>query len=130
MRVNARDPKVIFSLHGDAVAVAEKLTNFNSELHFSLGEGRFNGEHEVCVMVPAVEFDPTLKALLREDGQQCVLYLDNQWNGFISEQKDNYPSFSLGETTYIGEFVEVPVTTAEHNGDYSKFGGRYFICRK
>lgn len=124
MRTNGKTPLVIFSLNNPAL-----LENVAAPI--STGRGCFEGQEEVAYAMELRHFDHNFRHLLAEDGQKCVLLLDNQYNAWLSFGPE-YLGYSggivAGKCLYAGEFKEVDQHVALKSEGWSEFLGRYYVA--
>lgn len=87
-----------------------------------LGDGRYNGQDEVCFLVQQARVGDEFWQLLEDYGQETVLILDNQRNAFLKY---------LGQADFehLGAWAQVDRLTALNSQNYSKFGENYYVVR-
>ncbi|WZB35741.1 hypothetical protein SVOphi44_12 [Psuedomonas phage SVOphi44] len=130
MRTNGKTPAVIFSLPvDDGDAARSILTNYGVDVSgLIVGKGSYKGEEEIALYLPLVAFTDEARACVKAFDQECVLILDNQYNAYLAQQRDNYPSYAFGNPQYIGEFRQLPEAAAKKHKSWSCFGGVYHVA--
>lgn len=128
MRTNGKTPVVIFSLN-DPLKALDAINAFVPDNKIERGTGCFEGKREQAYSMELSLFSDDVKAIIAADGQAAVLYLDNQYNAWLSPADKGYPTW-LDKTMpkYIGEFRETTETQAFKRPGWSRFGGRYFVA--
>lgn len=127
MRVNAHPPVYIFALNRATKSEDLALIHRAGIEHFGHGKGCYKGQTENCYLVSAENFEK-IKPFIRDCKQETVLFLDNQRNGFLLDEADDYRHTAA--SVYLGEYSEVSVTQASRLDAWSSFDGKYYVCRK
>lgn len=132
MNVNGKPPVVIFSINKP-----DGLTHLVNVLGVPFkevqgGTGCYKGQKEQCWAIPQEHFTDEVKAFLKEDGQVCVLHLDNQYNAWLAYAENNYGNWLTDGVMpeYLGVFKETPEVQAIKREGWSRFGGRYYVAGK
>jgi len=131
MRINGKEPRVIFALNLPTELDDVRAIHAAGIEHFVVGEGCYKGKHERSYNV-SINDASKVRALAKAHGQESILFLDNQYNAWLSFSSGEYPSFTAtpGEhLKYIGEFKETSVTQAARADAWSKFHGIYYVAR-
>lgn len=132
MNSNGKAPAVIFSVNRP-----DALTYLVNELGLPFknvtgGTGCFEGQKEQCWAIPQALFTDKVKEFLKEDGQLCVLHLDNQYNAWLAKAENDYGNWLTEGVMpeYLGVFKEVPEVVAVKHAGWSRFGGKYYVAGK
>lgn len=132
MNSNGKAPAVIFSMNRP-----DALTFLVRDLGIKFkdiqgGVGSYEGKQEQCWAIPQHLFTDEVKRALREDGQQCVLHLDNQYNAWLAYAANDYGNWLTDGVmpTYLGTFKETPETQAIKRPGWTRFGGKYYVAGK
>lgn len=99
---------------------------------FTLMTGVYKGQEERSYMIDLEDL-ASLKDALARCNQECVLYRDGQFHGYLLSKSDNYSRDWTAEGVkrqYVGKWREVDVTQLKNVESYTKYNGRYFACRK
>lgn len=99
---------------------------------FTQMTGVFDGQEERSYMIDAEDL-PALRDALARCNQECVLYRDGQFEGYLFSKADNYSKDWAAEGVkrqYAGKWREIEATQAARCVSYTKYNGRYFACRK
>lgn len=132
MRVNDYPALIIFALNTELTE--EKEREFIEDIIGPVVPviGVYKGEQERSYLVGAYNFDKEafnlmLKQSRNGNGQECILYLDNQRQAYLLPQEDDY---SFGPNyTHLGTFRAVPEAVAKKHDAYTiDADGRYFIA--
>lgn len=130
MNSNGKKPVVIFSVNRP-----DGLTYLVNELKVPFkaiegGVGCFEGKKEQCWAIPQEEFTPAVREFLKQDGQRCVLHLDNQYNAWMALAENDYGNWLTDGVMpeYLGVFKQVPETQALKHAGWSRFGGKYYVA--
>jgi len=91
-------------------------------------EGCYKGEREGSFLMSADAFRfYDLPRLLEADGQESVLFLDNQRGAWLFYREDGYAQGA--KTVYLGEFKQVPASVALAREAWTKDPqGRYWVA--
>ena len=131
MRINGKEPRVIFALNTDSELSDVRAIRAAGIDHFAIGRGSYNGKSE-CVYNVSIDDLPKVRELAAYHNQESVLILDNQYNAWLSFKDGNYPSYSGGASEmckFLGEFKEVSSTQAARLQSWSQFHGVYYAAR-
>lgn len=107
MQTNTYEPVVIFS------ANPGKLLDYCNLMvkrgHFRGLEGSYKGEREPSFMLNAHDFHVQgLASVLADDGQESILFLDNQRNAFLRFA----PDYAEAGQKWLGVWHHVPKAVA------------------
>lgn len=94
-----------------------------------LGEGRYEGEDEVCFMLQARLVSQPIWDLLADYDQDTVLLLDNQRSAYLLSVEVGRVGEVDNAGDYLGTWVQVDRLTALNSQNYSKFGENYYVVR-
>lgn len=110
-------PLVIFSLGREAQACVPRSA--------IPAQGCYKGDREPAFVMTAQAFYASdLPAVLRDDGQECLLYLDNQRGAWLRYG----PGYAEQDELYIGRWREHSEATCRNLSAYTIIGGRYFAA--
>src|SRR5690606_13268605 len=104
MQVNAHPPVYIFALNRATKQQDVELLFRAGVEHFGHGKGSYKGQTENVYLVSAENFEK-VKPYVRDCRQECVLFLDNQRNGFLLFEEDDYRHTAASD--YVGVYKEV-----------------------
>lgn len=135
MRTNGKQPVVLLALNrvDQAADIAALIGAGLERTQIEPGHGCFEGKIENSYAIPVEAFTESVRSLLRKCNQQCVSFLDNQYNAWLATAEHDYTGYNAdGEhrAVYVGEFREVNQATAEKSPGYSQFGGKYYVARR
>ncbi|MNO97246.1 hypothetical protein D3C76_889470 [compost metagenome] len=134
MRTNGKQPVVLLALNQADANADIALLKSVGVTEIQGGTGCYQGKQEQCYAIPVEQFTDAVKALLREHNQACVMYLDNQYNAWLAYQQGNYVGYNAGPdevmATYVGEFKSSTQQQAEKFGNWTRFGGQYYVARR
>ncbi|WYW03253.1 hypothetical protein Kaagvere_00007 [Pseudomonas phage vB_PpuP-Kaagvere] len=134
MRTNGKEPVVLLALNfeteeQDVQALLDCGVPRNA---IQPGRGYYNNKKELCYAVSIEHFTPHVKALLTACHQESVLFLDNQYNAWLSQASKDYAGYSEPNAdkrpTFIGEFKQISVTQAAQKQAWTEFGGKYYYA--
>jgi hypothetical protein len=130
MRTNNHTPCYIFSVNDQFLAA-----NLDANPAYKPLEGSYKGQTERAWLCDADTFHKdTLAPLLARDGQESVLFLDNQRNAFLrfaAAKSDTSPYSEEGQE-YLGEFRQADKTVAVKLDAWTRdpATGIYWVARK
>lgn len=127
MRINDYPPVYIFSVSGRQAI--RDLYNIANEKGIKLQRmvGCYKGEVEPSWLMDAEDFHHAgIAKLLEANGQESVLYLDNQRSGWLLFKPDYLPEEDT--RVYLGQWREVSESFALKQQNYTQHNGRYFTC--
>lgn len=134
MRTNGKQPVVLLALNREnadadiAELTAAGVTSIQG------GVGCYQGKTEQCYAIPIEQFTYRVKELVKSCSQKCVMYLDNQYNAYLAFHENNYAGYTPKEgeamATYVGEFKSSTEVHAKASGNWTRFGGQYYVARK
>lgn len=117
MKHDDNTPMVIFSVGKQALASVPRSA--------MPAQGCYKGDCEPSYIMTAADFYAAdVPALLRDDGQESVLYLDNQRSAWLRYG----PGYADADAVYIGRWREVGERYASLLANYTIFEGRYFAA--
>lgn len=134
MRVNGKQPVVLVALNFPTAAEDIAALEGAGVTNFEGGTGCFEGHREQCYALPIEQFTQEVKDLLKAREQKCVMYLDNQYNAWLSYNENNYAGYNVAKpevmATYVGEFKSTTQQQAEKAASWTRFGGQYYVARR
>jgi hypothetical protein len=132
MRINGKEPRVIFALNLATELDDVRAIRAAGIEHFTVGLGSYKGKQERSYNVSIDELEK-VRRLASDHNQESVLLLDNQYNAWLSYRDYNFPSYTIGskpgQCEYIGEFREINENQAAASQSWSKFHGVYYAAR-
>lgn len=131
MRTNGKQPVVLLALNRVDQAADVAALEAAGVTSIQRGHGCFEGKIENSYAIPVEQFTEQVRYLLRECNQQCVFFLDNQYNAWLATAEHDYLGYndsSEHRAVYVGEFRSTTETQAKRCKGWSEFNGQYYIA--
>lgn len=125
MRTNSHTPAYIFAVNNTAI-----IENLRADgIVLKDLQGSYKGQREDSWLIDANDWHAIeLPATLADDGQESVLYLDNQRNAWLYFAEDGY-AFGA-KAVHLGPFREAHVTMATLRDAWTRdlSTGKYYVA--